>query len=52
MTIGDVMEKESHGGGLPRSSYLRGGWRGGILIIELTDIGEVSTGKGKIEMAR
>ena len=42
------MEKESHGGGFPRSSHLRGGWRGGALIIEFNDIGKMSIGRGKI----
>ena len=47
-TIGDVVEKESHGGGLPRSSYLRGGWRGGTIINELTNTSEVITNRGMI----
>ena len=47
-TIGGVGEKESREGGFPRSSHLRGGWRGGTLISKLTYIGKVSTGRGKI----
>ena len=48
-TICDVIGKESHGGGLPRSSHLRSGRRGGALISELTDIGEASIDRGKID---
>ena len=46
--IGDVVERKSHGGGVPRSFHLQSGWRGGALIGELTDIGGVSTGRDKI----
>ena len=47
-TMGDVVGKESRGGGFPRLSHLRGEWRGGALISELKDISEVSNDRGKI----
>ena len=47
-TIGDIVEKEPYVDGLPRSSYLQGGWRDGAIINEFRDIGEVITGRGKI----
>ena len=53
-TIGDVMEKMSHGGEVSTSSHLHSGWRGEVQIGEMCidggkcsshplDIGEVST---------
>ena len=47
-TVGDVVERKFHGGGVSRSSRLQSGWRGGTLIGELTVIGEFSTSKDKV----
>ena len=40
--VGDMLEQKSHGGGVLISSHLDVGWRGGVQIGELTDIGELS----------
>ena len=40
--VGDMVEHKSLGGGVLVSSHLDFGWRGGVQISELTDIGKLS----------